>query len=267
MKYRHITSFFAVAAVAVVALRLFHVIYVIDAENGFVRPYFGEENILVMAFVLLLITAATVMSAFALRKPIKMPTVNPLLSICSLGLGVSIFFELHNKEYAMRVPQWQIALLDALGLITAIFFAVYAIKVLFNFKISGLFFAFPVLYGIVELIYIFSSVSEISMISDNLLLLMTKCATLLFLLQMAKVANGLSTVNSYRVLLSTGVAAALLSFATSVAPLTAPFVKNTVLEVYEVVSSNVTVLVMGAFITVFVFSCFSEKNLFSKKDK
>lgn len=266
MKYRHITSFFAVAAVAVVALRLFQMVYVIDHTTGFADAYNETENLLVMIFMLALIAVATTFAVFALRKPIKMPTVNPLLSICSLGLGASIFYELHTATYAMRIPAWQIALLDALGLIAAIFFAVYALKVLFNFRISGLFFALPVLYGIVELIYIFTSISEITMISDNLLLLITKCATLVFLLQMAKAANGLSTVNSYKVLLSTGIAAALLSFATAIGPLLAPFADKTLLELHKPVCSYITITVMGLFITVFVFSCFSEKNLFAKKD-
>ncbi len=83
MKYRHITSFFAISAVAVVALRLFQIMYVLDSKNGFVDYYYTWENILVMGFMLLLISGSTVFAVFAKRKPINMPKVNPLLSIKS----------------------------------------------------------------------------------------------------------------------------------------------------------------------------------------
>lgn len=259
MQFKKIILFFIPALPLSIALRLLQLTYTIDTETGFFKPDFEAlgKYILIAIFAF---TAAIVVFSFAShRTPERPPEVNIFTSLTSALLCFSVLYELAAESFPEAVPFWQVALLQVFGFATAAFFAVFALKKFVNFPLPGICTVIPTVYLILRIICDFTSISSLALISDNLLLMAAYCAALLFMLNFAKLYNNAGGDYAARRLMASGFSSALLCFTQSVPHIAV----NTLLDMrysHTTMQANVTVLLLGLFITAFTFSLFSKRN-------
>jgi len=260
MRFKNILNYFYIALVTAVVLRIYQLIYTIDNVTGFFKQPYKTIGTLMTAAVFAIILSVGVISSTVHRCPIKMPHVDYLTGGASLVSGLSILYEISTSAPTANVPSWQRILLNLTGLAAGIFFCAYSVKSVKKFKIPSSLFIFPVLYFVVKLIYTFTAVSSLALITDNIIILLTYICILLFMFEFAKLANGLDSEKGYKKILVTGLTAVILCAVSSLSIIVAAVILNRT-DLRENFSSVVSTLFIGFFIFRFIRIHFSGKNL------
>ncbi len=260
MRFKNILTYFYIALVTAVVLRTYQLIYAIDNVTGFFKQPYRTVGTLIMAAIFAIILSVGVISATVHRCPIKMPHVDYFTGGVALVTGLSILYNISTSAPTANVPSWQRILLNLTGLAAGLFFCLYSVKSVKKFKIPSFAFIIPVLFFIVKLIYTFTSVSSLALITDNILILLTYICVLLFMFELAKLANGLDSEKGYKKILVTGLTAVILCAVSSVSNILAAAVLNHT-DLRESFSSIVSNLFIGLFIFRFIRIHFSGRNL------
>ncbi len=264
MKYKHLVTLFAVALPVSVLIRVFQVFFTVDGTTGFFKPDYKTLGICMVVILLAIIATTAIISVFIRRCPPKMPRVKKSLGTSSLLLGLSVLFEIFNTSYTTNIAFWQKGLVVLFGGATAVFFIAYGLKMFKNFHINRKFYVVPVLYWMIKLVFIFTGISSLALISDNVFLVLSYCGTLIFMLEYAKFANKIDIDMNYKKLFASGLAAIILCAVTSLPRFIAVIMGNTEI-LHESVASPVTVFFTGVFIAAFIFNDYSVHNLKIKK--
>ena len=259
MKYKKIIFLFSVFLPVAVLLRLIQLSFTVDYTTGFYIKEF-ESNGKAMLWVLFALSfAPSVFALFSHRSPAHPPRPNIFLSISAFALGVSTICELIFEALPATIAPWQIAFLRISGVATAIFFILFGLKLFAKFTLPNICTVIPTVYFIFRIICDFTAISALALISENLILMFAYCAVLIFLLQFAKLYNGLDSEYNFRKLLASGLSAVTLCTLQSV-----PHFVLKVLTGYSFMhtsaTAGITLFVMGIFIAVFLFSHFSFFN-------
>ena len=174
-------------------------------------------------------------------------------------MGISIIYELLFETLVPAITAWQITLLRVSGVASAVFFVCFGLKRFINLRIPSILTAIPIVYFIFRIICDFTSISALALISENLILMFAYCAVLIFLLQFAKLYNGIDSEYNFRKLLASGLAAITLCALQSI-----PHFILKSLTGYSFMhtspEASISLFVMGVFIAVFLFSHFSFSN-------
>ncbi len=264
MKYKHLILFFLVALPVSVLIRVFQVFFTIDGTTGFFKPEYKAFGLCMVVLVLAIIAATVFISVFIRRCPPKMPRVKPSLGISSILLGLSILYETLNTSYAPNIPFWQKGLVIVFGGTSVVFFVAYGLKMFKNYHIKRRFYVVPVLYWMVKLIFIFTGISSLALISDNVFLVLSYCSALVFMLEYSKFANKIDVDMNYKKLFASGLAAVILCAVTSFPRFIAVIIGNTKI-LHESIVSSVTLFFTAVFIAAFIFNDYSVHNLKVKK--
>ncbi len=258
MQYKKIMSFFFIVLWLGISLRFVQLWYTVEADTGFFK--FGLEGIgnFMLALIFIFALASAVFGFFTDRKPKAYPQGNIFLAVSSFGYAISVACEvLTENASSSTVLAWQATLLKVTGILSVVFFIVFAISNFLNFSIPEMSTIIPVFYLILRIICDFSAISSLAMISDNLILMGAYCTGLWFMLQFAKLYNNAEPENGAKRLLSGGLAAVVLSFAQSV-----PHIIINVFSdrnyLHTSVLENLSVLFMGVFILVFICTYFGK---------
>lgn len=264
MKYKRILNFFAIALICGIVVRTFQVVYTIDGSTGFFKSNYAEFGFKMMVFICALLVLIAVMGASVRRCPRKLLKVNPILGILSIALSVATVYEISTVVLSSRVPNWQVVLFNLSGYLAAAFFAAYGIKAFYDYRLPHPLYILPVIFWIIKLIYTFTAISTLSLITDNIFMLACYCAVLIFMLEFAKLANNIDMKWNFKKILSSGLSAVYLCFVFSVPRLlVAIFGNSTVL--HESIGSAFSTLLMGAFTSCFLISHFKNRNLSKRK--
>ena len=105
---------------------------------------------------------------------------------------------------------WQTALFVVMGCVCAIWFMAYGAKAVYNYKLPHLTYVIPVIYWAAKFIVVFTSISPLTLITDNVFVLISYCAVLIFMFEFAKVANNIDKESTYKKLLSSAIASIML---------------------------------------------------------
>ena len=157
---------------------------------------------------------------------------------------------------------WQNILLTVSGVLTAVYFLLYAISGVIKIKFSPLTSFLHAVYCIVKIISSFTALSSLALISDNVMILSVLCVILIFFLSFGKLYNGIDTERNFRKLMASGLVSIVLCFTQSIPHI---IINLTTHNGYLHTSNaaNFSVLCFGIFIAVFTFSHFSLKNTLS----
>ncbi len=259
MKYNKIIFLFSVFLPLAVLLRLIQLSFTVDYTTGFYIKEFEGNGKAMLIVLFALSFAPSVFAFFSHRSPAHPPKPNIFLSISSFALGVSMISELIFEILPPTIAAWQVTLLRISGLASAIFFVLFGLKLFVNFRLPNICTVIPTVYFICRIICDFTAISALALISENLILMFAYCVVLIFLLQFAKLYNGLDSEYNFRKLLASGLAAVMLCALQSVPH----FVLKSVTGYSFMHTSpvaTVTLFVMGVFIAVFLFSHFSFFN-------
>ncbi len=259
MKFKKIVFLFSVALPLCIVMRLLQLIHIVETKTGFFKPEFKNEGIYMLAIIFAFAIAVVIFSFISHRAPDAPPKPNIFMSIASVLISLSILFELFTEKFPTAVHGWQIALLNVTGITAAVFFFAFAMKLFFSFKLPKICFIIPTVYLVLRLICDFTAISSLALISDNLLLVLSYSAALLFMLNFGKLYNEIDSEYNFRKLMASGLAAVILCFTQSV-PHIIVNVMNEFAYNHTSMASNVNVLCTGLFIVTFVFSHFSKTN-------
>ncbi len=264
MRYKNIILFSFVTVITGIVIRAYQLLFITEGETGFIKQDFKSFGIAMSALVVLSALACVAMGLSVRRCPKKMPKVKWPLSVISFIMAGAILFEIFTSFFATRLPAWQVIVLEVTGCCTAAFFVVYGLKPRVEIKLPNIFYAVPVLYWAVKLMVVFTSISSLALIVDNVLLTASYCAILIFMLEFAKLANGIDIEKTSRFIMASGLCAVNLSLVCSIPSFIALFIGNTDV-LHTKPTSLVSALASGLFILIFICSYFSNQNLSKRR--
>lgn len=263
MQFKKILLFFLVALPLSVALRIFQIVYVIEAETGFFAQEFEAYGNAMTVVIFAFSVAMAVFAFLSRREPIEPAKPNIVMSIGSLMFSFAVLYELAAETFPPVVKPWQVSMLNITGLLTAAYFILFAMKRFINLPLPNGFTIIPTVYLVLRVICDFTAISSLALISDNLILMAVYSVSLLFMLNFAKFYNDAGSQNASRKLLASGLCAVILCATQSV-----PHILVNILADYKYnhtsMAANITVFCMGAFIAAFTFSNFLRKNTVRK---
>lgn len=267
LKYKNIITLLFTMLPICIVLRTLQAIYTIDSSTGFMINDNLGTGIAMLAAAGIITALCAVCASTVRRLPQKLPEGSVLLGVGSLAMSIGFAFELAFEIYATRIPAWQITTLKALSAASALFMLAFAFSCFAGFKLPRVLFVLPVFYGIVKLLLTFTEISAIPIITDNVLAVLANAAVLFFLLQVAKIANGIVNDKTHRVTFAAAVCAIFLCAVTALPTLYMCFAYPTSL-LHTSVASAVFELCAGTFAALFILSFFSLNNLKkAKKEK
>ena len=259
MKYKKIIFLFAIFMPVSVLLRLIQFSFTIDYSTGFYIKEFEVNGEAMFWVILGLCFAPAVFALFSHRSPEHPPKPTLTISIASFLAAASVIFEMMFEEFSAAVMGWQILAVKLVGIASAVFFIFFGAQRFINFSLPRIFTALPTVYFILRTICDFTSISSLALISENLLLMLSYCAVLIFMLQFTKLYNGLDSERGFRKLLSSGLLSISLC-ATSTIPHFVFKIITGYSFMHTSVAANVNLFFIGLFIAVFIFSHFSFSN-------
>ncbi len=264
MKYRYIQYSFLAALLLGLVVRYKQIFDVTEAVTGFF--YVGKEKagFFYGALILLLLIGFSVCAFLVNRCPLKTPKVSLPLGIASIVSGAFVLIEAITYITQVSMFSWEKLLLGITGPATAIFLVLYGLKGFKNYPLPRVTYAVPILYYLSRFICEFISVSKTALIFQNILNLAAIAFVLIFMLEWGKIANNVSSKNSYKIILISGGVAVLLCEITAIPELIFLFAnKNAVPHQNPV--SLVNLAIMGIFIGFYLFRHFKSSNLERKR--
>lgn len=259
MKYKKILLFFLFALPLSVGLRLAQLFFIVDTETGFFKPEFGAYGGYMLAVIFAFGILAAVFAFTSHRSPEHPPKPNIAMSISALGFAVALFYEINNEVLPATVQNWQRSLLFIMAIITGVYLVTFAVRRFINFALPAACAVIPTVYLVIRVICYFSAISPLALISDNIILMAAYLVSLVFMLNFAKLYNGVDSEYNFRKLLASGLSASILCFTQSVPHFIINFATDFKYQ-HTSMESNITVFFMGIFILSFIFSHFSHKN-------
>ena len=259
MHYKKILTAFWVLLPLSVILRILQLLFTVETKTGFfLREYETFGNIMLKA--IFIFAAISALFCFTTHRcPENPPKVNVFLSIASFLLSASILIELQSETFPITVQWWLILALKLTGILSAAFFVCYGLNYFTRVNIPPLAFIVPVIYLIVRVVCDFTAISSLALISDNLILMISYCSILWFMLNFAKLYNGIDAVMSCRKLMASSTFAVILCFTQSIPHILINFItRNSYL--HTSFSVNLNVLLMGVFALTFMLTHFSKTN-------
>ena len=266
MRYKHIMLSLGISLPVCVLLRTFQLLFMIEGKTGFVGRNYTYLSAAIMIIIFAAAALNTIFGATVHRSPKRMPKVNIALGISAMILGCAIIYDSINSIVEMPVTSWQNFVMVVMGCVCAIWFMAYGAKAVYNYKLPHLTYVIPVIYWAAKFIVVFTSISPLTLITDNVFVLISYCAVLIFMFEFAKVANNIDKDTTYKKLLSSGIASTILCAVSSLPRLIATGA-GTIESLHDSVSSVFVSLVTGIFVLVYCLSHFSNSNLSYKKNK
>lgn len=260
MRYHKIMIFFSIAIVFSTIMRFFQINNTIEFETGFFKTGYEARGYFILAAIFAVALICAVFGKLAHRRPEHPSENNKVLGVISFIPAISIAYEVFFTTPLIITNVAQILLLKITGLFTAAFFIAFGIRKFVYFKMHGILTVIPCIYVIMRIIFDFTSISSLALISDNIFLIGAYFLILLFMLNFAKLYNNIDTNTNFRKLLSTGTSASILCISQSIPYLIINYTSNNSYN-HITPSENFSVLSLGIFIIAFILSHFSIKNV------
>lgn len=264
MRYKHIMLSLGISLPVCVLLRTYQLLFMIEGKTGFVGRNYTFLSVAVMIVIFAAIALNSIFGATVHRSPKKMPKVNFALGISAMLLGGAVIYDSIDSMAQTPTASWQTFVLVVMGCVCAIWFMAYGAKAIYNYKLPRLTYIIPVIYWAAKFIVVFTSISPLTLITDNVFVLISYCAVLIFMFEFAKVANNIDKDTTFKKLLSSGIASVMLCFVSAIPRFIATGTGNTE-SLHDSVSSVFVTLITGLFALVYILSHFGVSNLSYKK--
>ena len=273
MKFRHAMIVLSAALPVCVVLRALQLIFTIDSSTGFIKQSY---NTMALAITVIVCVAVAVVSALAIavdKVKIKLQAPKPVLAVaCLLVSGMFVFNAVtdiykiietafwqetlvKNVINAFNSVAWYDSVLLILSVLSALCFAAYGLKNIYDYNMS-IAFVVPVLYYIVKLISIFVSTSSLALVTENVFLILTNCVLLWFIFEFASFENQMGDANKKpKKLFASGLAAVMLCAMTSLPEFIRMICDKTLVS-GDAVSEASLNLAVGIFVLIYIMSSF-----------
>ena len=258
MKHRHIINLLWIALPICVILKLIQFIFTIDSTTGFIKQQYKDISTLITLVILAAVAAMCVLAYFAEGVSKKQGELRPILAVTGVLTGGMFICE--TVSGLSSLGNWYSILLVLLSLLSAFVFVAFGLKNIYPYNFPSLLLAVPVVYYVVKLISLFTSTSELSLVTENIFLLFTNSALLWFLFEFANYENELSDPKkSHKKIFACGITAVMLCVITSLPKLIILITnKSTVLR--GDVSASLLMLSQAIFILSYIVGIFHKKD-------
>ena len=195
MKYEKILLFSSIALPVVVLMRFLQLFFTVDVKTGFFKSEYEDAGRCLLVLIALGCAAVAVLCLTSHRNPENPPKKNLVTAVFSFITAAVTAIEIFSESFAGTVMRWQSSLLMLMGLAAAAFFVAYGISLISDFTLPPISAVIPVFYFIIKVICVFTSVSSLALITDNILMLAAYCTLLFFFLCFGKLYTE-STANT-----------------------------------------------------------------------
>lgn len=255
MKLSKITAFFCIGTPICVALRIFQVLFTIELKTGFYTKEYEVIGKVISAVIFAFCVFLYLFCFKYYKSPEKPPKQNIVLSVTAIGLAAVTVAQSFFDTGITLSSAWQILIIKIIGIITAFYFIWFAVSKYINKTVLSLIHIIPCIFMIFRTAFIFIDTSVLAHITDNVLLIATYCVVMVFFVNFAKLYNGVDSDKNFKKLLASGMVSVSLCFTQSIPHIIVNLSSNNgYLHVSHI--ANISTLVMGIFILVFLISHF-----------
>lgn len=250
MKQRHTTMLLCVATPVCVILRVIQLLFTIDNKTGFMKPQYSAISILISVIVCASIAAISLLSVVDNQKKQTKEGFNAVLSAVSAIAGLAFFYQAIAEIITFDKNRMIGALLVLLSFAAAGVFIAYGIKDIVSFKIPSVVYAVFPIYYIVKLISLFVTTSAIALITQNVFMIFTNCALLLFMHEVSNFENGIEDMSKRpKKLYAYGIIASMLCAATSLPEFVLVVAKKT-----QPTCDSIAAIILNIFVGIFAIT-------------
>ena len=246
MNLKKTMLFFCFALASSVTLRTLMIFFTTEASSGFFKKEYAVFSYGMLAIIIAAILLCAVFSFKCIRPkaPKFFNKVN--VAICTV-LGLCIGAEALLLDFSASAVMWQNLLQTLFGVIAGAVFIWLGLYFADIMPSPGIFLILPALFYIFRIIVVFVTYSGVSTIADNSFELASLCATLICMIQFAKIHNGVSTEKVEKRILPTALAAGMIIF-TQIIPVIIAMLSGNGSLVHSNILFAPTCIVMGVFI-------------------
>lgn len=259
MKHNRLLFLFSIATVFSLVLRTVQIYFSIDQENGFFKREYTPEAQYILVVIFLFAISLFLFPLKSHRAPLSPPQNSILLSVTSVLAALSVLFEFFSLKTFIHIPFWQVFGFAVSVLFCAVFLLLFSASQIFGIPLPTFLSVFPTIYLIFKMIYEFTSVSALALISDNLLLHLSLSCAMLFMLNFTKLYTGCAKENGFRYLLGWGLCSSLLCLTQSIPHFLVQIITGLSYS-HIPFASNLNLFFLGLFILSFVLVHFSKEN-------
>ncbi len=261
MRFKHIMIFFWSALPLCMLLRTLQLIFTVEGRTGFIKQQYSAMGNFMTVVICAAVAAVAACASTVNRGTCTIQNVRPGVAFASFAVAVTTIYEISSS---IGVNSFINTLYVATGFVCAVFFMAYGIKGIYSYKLPAVTFIIPVIHFITKLVCTFINISSIALITENIFIVFTQCAVLIFMLEFAKLANNIGEGKNYKKLLGSGVAAIMLCAVSSVPPLVAAAIESN-LVIHQAVHSIISTGFMGVYIFTVVMSHFGDGSILYEK--
>lgn len=255
MSFKKIMLIFYIGLPLSLFTRVFQILFTIDYDNGFFANWRKVPGTIATVVILAIAFILAVCAYKAYKTPEHPPKNNPALAISSGVVALALISELVFQKFPLTSLDWQISCVKIATAVAIVYFAAVALQGVLKFRLPALFHVVPFFYIMAKVIFTFISISSLALISDNILLMTGYCLLMLFFINYGKLYNKLDTELNFRKILATGLSAATICGAQSLA-----YFGINALSLQDYLHSDITamftLLTFAIFTTVFTISHF-----------
>lgn len=265
MRYARIILFFVLAAVMSCYARTVQLLYLTDDKTGFFLADSRTIALLVSLFIFIVTAVAAGFSTQTRRSVRGAAKGNIYLTISSFLLSLALVYDVYFVEY--QIPNRFAPLCTSLfGYISATVLIIFALSPYIRLfkQISKLIYIVLPVFFLFKLIAMFSQYATLSVVADNVIMLLALCATLMFFLFMLKLECKFLEGRNAAVFFPIAVVTSILSLVSSVPPCITLLVK----DAEHLKPNQQSLVLMGAvfiFSTVYMFSVYNRRKTVIKK--
>ena len=259
MNIKQSYTFFFIAAVATVALRSAMLFFTIDPKNGFINESYSALAYSILAII---VVAALLLFGFAYffgKKEFSDKSTGIVYKAAAVAMSFVILFDAFASSSTFAVFPWQKYLEILSAIAAAIYLTASALSDMLSFKVPEILSVAPIVFWFVRLVIIFTSLSTLANISDNIFELAALCLLLLSSLNIAKLAclpqTEKFTSFSFALFLTT----ALVCFVNSLPRAILIIGKNTAF-LHKNDLPVMTTLIAGVYILLFAVNFFKDRK-------
>lgn len=250
MKGNRCLYVFLTALVITAGLRVFQLLSLTEYETGFILPEHYNKAVIITAFTALIILLSCVFSCACVKGGKKS-------NVFYLTSSVSAFFTggmmiLQPMGGFLGVPGFLKVLCTVFAVLSAVYFIAFALRSIIHFPFSPYFAVIPAAFFVFK-----SACSAITgayhtVISDTVFQITAYCFIMLYFLEFARAANGVTGKKSVKKFAAFGTAAALLSLCFSLPKILISLVSPS--SVHDMSLNEYLLFFSGLYIACEVFS-------------
>ena len=265
MRYRYTMNLFYISLPICLLLRTIQLIFTIDETTGFIKQQYSSISTVIMIVICAAVAAVGLLGLIGDGIKAGERKLSPAIALTSVLAGGMFIYDTVTSLTNLNSSSWYDLVLIILGVLSAIVFILYGLKNVYDYNMPSMMLVIPVFYYILKLITIFVSTSDLALVTENIFLLFTNGALLLFMFEFAKFENNIGdSKKENKKLFATGIISVMLC-AISTVPKIIGFLVNKTQPTSQDISSALLAIVVGVFVLLFIICNFSDKANKRKK--